>query len=111
MGILKIKRAQYKKRQEYNALMEAYKKKLEALKTPRVNLPSPPTPQQVAKINKSIRAVANNSPNSNNNNSPTPSPKPAKKKTHSPLSASHVYSAVAGLKKAKKKKVQWWNSA
>ena len=112
---LKFHKLKNKKEQAYKALMEECKKKLEALKTPRVKLPSPPTPQQVAKINNSIRAVAKNSPNSNNNNSPNSnnnnSPTPSQKKTPLPLSASHVYSAVAGHKKAQKKKLHWWNSA
>jgi hypothetical protein len=84
--------------------MEEYHKKIEALKTPRGRVPSPPTAQQVARINKVINTTANNSP--------SPNKSPAKKKNSpspSPLSASHVYPAVAGLKAKSKKKVQWWN--
>lgn len=105
-GILKIKKAQFKKHLEYKILMEQYRKKLDAYKTPHIKVPSPPIPQQIAKINKSIHTIVKNSPSPNNNNN-SPSPK---KKTPSPkFSPSQVYSAVAGLKK--KKQVHWWNGA
>lgn len=114
-AMLKFEKMKSKKEQEYKAHMEDLKKKLAALKTPHVKVPSPPTPQQVARINKSINTAANNSPSPSpkkkNNPSPSPNRTTPKKKRYSPspLSASHVYPAVASLKAKDKKKVHWWN--
>lgn len=115
-AMLKHKKLQFKKEQAHKAHIEELKKKLEALKTPHVKLPSPPTAQQVAKINKSINTVAKNSP-SPNNNSPSPNKTPSpKKKTPSPKmktpSSAQLHSAISSvIKKQKKglKKVTWKN--
>ena len=114
-AMLKFKKFQFKKEQAYKAHIEELKKKLEALKTPIVKVPAPPTPQQVAKINKLINTVAKNSPSPNSSPSPNKTPSP-KKKTPSPKmktpSSAQLHSAISSvIKKQKKglKKVTWKN--
>lgn len=100
-AMLKFQKMKSKKEQEYKAHMEELKKKLNALKTPHGKVPSPPTAQQIAKINKAINTAANNSPspNSNNNNN-----SPVKKKNTPAPSSAQKKNVINALKQGYKKK-------
>jgi translation elongation factor EF-1beta len=107
-GLRKMKNKAVEK---HNQIMEELEKELRKMKNLKsaqtVKVHSPPSPRQKNNINRLLSEIKRNSP------SPSPSPNRTtpKKKTYSPspLSASHVYPAVAGLKAKSKKKVQWWN--
>ena len=102
-----LRKLKIKAMEKHKQAMEDLEKELRRMKNMKsvqtVKVHSPPTPRQKNNISRLLSEIKRNSP--------SPSPKSPNKKSPSPLSASHVYSAVAGLKKAQKKKVQWWNGA
>lgn len=102
-AMLKFQKMKNKREQEYKAHMEELQKKLNALKTPHGKVPSPPTAQQVAKINKAINTIANNSPSPNSNNNNNNNSPPKKKNTPAPSSAQKK-SAINSLKRGYIKK-------
>lgn len=107
MKLKKQKNAAIGKYKTNREVLENELKRLKNLKSAQtVKVHSPPSPRQKNNINRLLSEIKRNSP------SPSPNRTTPKKKTYSPspLSASHVYPAVASLKAKDKKKVHWWNA-